>query len=658
MTTTATPTTTPATEPTGPADGTLEQLLSVPPALLQPSPTNPRKHWNPARVAEIADSMRQVGQIQPIRARTNPEYREGNGRPPYEIVVGETRWRAATLAALPTMSVVLREYTDMEVLEVQLVENLQRADLHPMEEAEAFDGLLRKPNGLQGYASVAELAARVGKSPSYVYQRLKLLNLCPAGRDAFFDGHLDAGVALLIARMPSAEEQARATARIVAGWNGEPYSFRSAAEYLQKEYMLRLSHARFDVEDHYKVAGPCGRCPKRSGAEPQLFADVAAGTDMCQDARCYQAKTEEAHQGLLATARDAGHTVLQGRAATAVLPSPGATPIGHYLLDATCPALTDSARTLRMLLGNGHTVPVVLVDLPGAAPVELVSVEHARAAIKARGLLRQQTVGGAPSKPTKPPAATKAASTSVPASPEPTTPTTAAAGATPNSTPTPAEQLASPQAGEGGAGDDWPGAWWRAQEEADKNAPLAALPPEHQKAEIAAKAGELLASAINQALTAAQELPLLGLQVAVSAAVRKLSVDALALLCTVRGWPQPLNPDAARRMIDRRVADASGRELGELLTVLQVVEQLSTMPNNEHDLDWDLVDITRELGLDVHRIWAHAAIAAAAARPSSVAGPARQEPTATEVFVAQHAGAAPEALPEQFDKKAPTDDHA
>lgn len=276
----------------------LEGAVHIPLALLAPSPTNPRKHFDAERIRQIADSLRAVGQIQPIRARPNPAHTPGNGRPAFEIVVGETRWRAAHLAGLPTIDAVVRHYTDLEVLEIQLVENLQRSDLHPMEEAQGYEQLLRKPNGLQGYATVADLAARVGKSPSYVYQRIKLLALCPAGREAFHAGKLSPSVALLIARMPDQAEQAKATATIAAGWGGEPYSYRTAAELLQREYMLALAKAPFDLLATYGVAGPCADCPKRSGAAPDLFADVTSG-DMCQDARCYQAKAEEAKQARL-----------------------------------------------------------------------------------------------------------------------------------------------------------------------------------------------------------------------------------------------------------------------------------------------------------------------------------------------------------------------
>lgn len=271
----------------------LAGALRIPITMLAPSPLNPRKRWTPERVARMVSSLRTSGQVQPIRVRPNPHYTPSNGRPPYEIVVGETRWRAAPEAGLTALDAVVGDYTDQQVIELGVVENTDRNDLHPLEEAEAYEALLRRPDGLQGYATVQDLAARFGQSASYVYQRLKLRNLCPAGREAFLADKIKASVALLIARMPDMAEQAKATATLAAGWGGEPYSYRTAAELLQRDYMLALAKAPFDIAATFAVAGPCHQCAKRSGANPDLFADVTGG-DMCQDARCYQAKATEA----------------------------------------------------------------------------------------------------------------------------------------------------------------------------------------------------------------------------------------------------------------------------------------------------------------------------------------------------------------------------
>jgi|GEM_PF-855414 len=628
----------PTLKPTVQPSGELEHAVRLAPGQLTPSPTNPRKHFDPDRVAQIAASMLQVGQISPIRVRSNPAHTAGDGRPPYEIVVGETRWRAAQQAGLPALDAIVREYTDLEVIEVQLVENLQRSDLHPMEEAEGYEALLRKPDGLQGFGTVEEIAARVGKSPSYVYQRLKLLALCPAGREAFYAGKLTASVALLIARMPDQAEQARATARIVAGWAGDPFSFRQAAEFLQKEFMLRLSLARFDTAANYAVAGPCSDCPKRSGAAPDLFADVTIG-DMCLDARCYQAKAEEAHQQLLQAARNAGRTVLQGADARRVLPTPGAAPVGHYRLDEPCPALTDSGRPLRSILGPALEMPknkgqVVVVDLPDAAPVELVTEALARTALKARGLLREQTVGAR-----KPSSAAPAAPAAAPAP-----------AASPSAKPahTAAPSPAGRAAGEGGRGSG------QRDEAAEEAAEVEAM----RRARRAA--GGLFEQKLFAELCAAfatgAQLPLLGLRLAVELLFYDLTYEGATLLYEQRGWAGDATYMGGRIAnfnadFKARLDGISGRELGELLMALLVLTELQglDMSGGPSALE-EHMDVTRrlarEFAVDLNRVWAdakaeaHAQVHKGGGAAGSAAGSARRELTPTEAFVQQHSAAA------------------
>ena len=624
----------------------LERLLQLRPGQLQPSPTNPRKRFDTARVQQIADSMDEVGQIQPIRARPNPAFTPTNGRPPYAIVIGETRWRAAQVAKkTPVLDVIVREYTDMEVLEVQLVENLHRTDLHPMEEAEGYGQLLRSPTGLQGHATVAELAARVAKSESYVYQRMKLLALCNAGRDAFYAGHISASVALLIARMPNAEEQARATARIVAGFGGEPYSYRQAAEYLQKEFMLRLSLARFDISATYAVAGPCGVCKKRSGAEPDLFADVAASAgDMCQDARCYQAKAEEAHQQLLQAARDAGRTVLQGSAARKVLPTPDATPVGHYRLDAACSALTDSQRTLRDLLGKGTTANIVVVDLPGIAPVELVPEEAARKALKARSLLRTQA---APAPAPSPPA--KATKDGGGVMFKPATPATS-----PEPAPAAGQAVDKPMAGSaghasspstGGEGAllrEKYGEWWN-----DPANKVAKPPPAGaggDDIETLARFGALLVAELQERMAAVAELPLIVQRLMLDMLFEDMVFEEAELLYTTCGWDidDAVNGPGLAVDFERRINVADGRALGELLALCLVVpDGTNNMgPTELRNLRKSpAVVLAKHFGIDLERVL-NDARAARGKGDGSVAGAAGQKLDMTAHFIAQHGTAA------------------
>ncbi len=145
---------------------------------VRPSATNPRKHFDEGALAELAESIRAKGIIQPLLVRRIPPD-DADRLQAFEVVAGERRYRAAKIAEQKTIPVVVRDLTDTEALELQLIENLHRNDLHPLEEAEGYEHLQK----LNGY-SVEELAVKVLKSKAYVYARLKLLALGPLARKA------------------------------------------------------------------------------------------------------------------------------------------------------------------------------------------------------------------------------------------------------------------------------------------------------------------------------------------------------------------------------------------------------------------------------------------------------------------------------------------
>lgn len=596
----------------------IEGALQIPLTLLTPSPLNPRKRWASARIAKMTESLRASGQVQPIRVRANPRFTPTNGQPPYEIVVGETRFRAAPGAGLTLLDAVVGSYTDQQVIELALAENTQRQDLHPLEEADAYDALLRKPDGLQGYATKDELAAHLGVSPSYVYQRLKLRDLCSTGREAFLAGTIDASVALLIARMPDQVEQATATADILAGWGGEPYSYKQAAAHLKKKFMLSLHLAVFDTAATYSVAGPCAGCNKRSSAAPDLFVDVTGG-DMCQDSRCYQAKVAEAHQALLATAVAEGHKVVSGDAARKIMATPQSTPAGTWLrVDAPAPRLTDSNKPLSALLPRA--AKLLVVDHPAAqgTPILLADEAVVKKALKAKGLLRDVAPKVQPAAPkvVLGPGAYEAQTKMQAAFDEArridkldTPPTGGREG----------EQAARPQRGKEAA------------------AQMAAA----REAALSEKFGQLLFAELHDRITEAPVMSTEALRVAVRRLFDHCSADASALLYLTRGWPAigNWNEDFARRL-----AKADSRTLGDLLIELLAVEDLtdtwvSPKTLREAQAYPDALELASEYQIDIDRVWANAQICvdAASQKPVSAPGPARREPDATEAFVAAHA---------------------
>jgi len=173
----------------------LETLKSIPLDAIAPSKTNPRKNFDAQYIDELAASIAQVGLMQPIIVRPNG----GN----YVIIAGECRYRAARKAGLEEISAIVRtDLSDAAILELQLVENLRRRDLHPMEEAQGYRSLL-----LTKQYDVARIAERVGRSVKYVYDRVKLLDLVPEAQELFLANTITAGHAILLARLSPADQK-------------------------------------------------------------------------------------------------------------------------------------------------------------------------------------------------------------------------------------------------------------------------------------------------------------------------------------------------------------------------------------------------------------------------------------------------------------------
>lgn len=171
-------------------------IRKVPIEFIRANPRNPRKTFGEDDLADLVDSVREKGVVQPILVRPVPG--EANH---FEIIAGERRWRAAQKAGLHDMPVVVREVTDQEALELAIIENVQRADLNPIEEALGYDQLVAEFSYSQ-----AELAKVIGKSRSHVANTLRLLKLPNSVKDYLAEGLLTAGHAraLITAEDPAA----------------------------------------------------------------------------------------------------------------------------------------------------------------------------------------------------------------------------------------------------------------------------------------------------------------------------------------------------------------------------------------------------------------------------------------------------------------------
>ena len=170
--------------------------LSVPVERVLPNPDQPRRQFDPEKLSDLTESIREKGIIQPLIVRPDPKV-SGS----YQIVAGERRWRAAQKAQLHEVPVIVRTFDDTEVLEIAIIENIQRADLNPVEEAVGYRQLIDKFGHTQ-----EKLAKALGKSRSHIANQMRLLNLPNDVQTLLADGRLSAGHAraLVTADNPSA----------------------------------------------------------------------------------------------------------------------------------------------------------------------------------------------------------------------------------------------------------------------------------------------------------------------------------------------------------------------------------------------------------------------------------------------------------------------
>jgi ParB/RepB/Spo0J family partition protein len=399
----------PATTPTAPA--ALVSYGSIDLDLIVTSPTNPRTSHGPTKLQQLLDDAKKSKQVRELVAAPSEEARKslieilgseklaefvlsigahgvnqpallrplpasrladtanvpkGKRRPEFEIIAGERRYFGSRLAGKTQLPAMIKHMDDQEVLAFQLVENLQRDDLHPMEEAEGYERLVRE-TGLRK----EDIGAKIGKSRGYVYGRLKLLDLGTEARQAFYDGKVDFSRALLIARIPDPKLQIKAVEEATGDEYNDAPSVREFQQWLHQNVMLRLDQAGFDIKSESLVAkaGSCVACPKRTGANPDLFADVKSA-DVCTDPKCFDGK-KEAHYAQIAKQAEAkGQKVILGKEAKELMPNQYSAPKGFMRLDAQEYIDGVGYTSLRKAVGKADLPTPVLFQNPHTKQLE------------------------------------------------------------------------------------------------------------------------------------------------------------------------------------------------------------------------------------------------------------------------------------------------
>ncbi|WP_179343435.1 ParB/RepB/Spo0J family partition protein [Winogradskyella ursingii] len=234
---------------------------------IKPDPEQPRKTFNEDALQQLSESIEKHGVLQPITVR------QLNGH--YVIVMGERRYRASKLAGKKTVPCIVRTYEDNDVLEVQIIENLQRQDVEPTEEAEAIAYLSEK------YAPT-EIAKRLGRTDNFIRQRLKLAGLIDGFKQFVRKGEMTISLGVGVALFEPEEQQ------MMLETMGEDFNAHQINRMI-KDQTYDLEKASFDVADEKLVpkVGSCVECPFNAANQGNLFGE---GKMVCTKAACFETK--------------------------------------------------------------------------------------------------------------------------------------------------------------------------------------------------------------------------------------------------------------------------------------------------------------------------------------------------------------------------------
>ncbi|MCT8339062.1 ParB/RepB/Spo0J family partition protein [Altibacter lentus] len=252
------------------------QIQNLPLGNIKPDPEQPRKTFNEDALQQLSASIENHGVLQPITVR------QLNGH--YVIVMGERRYRASKLAGKKTIPCIVRTYENNDVLEVQIIENLQRRDVEPTEEAEAIAYLSEK------YVP-AEIAKQLGRTDNFVRQRLKLAGLIEGFKHFVRNGEMTISLGVGVALFTPEEQQ------MMLETMGEDFSAHQINRMI-KDQTYDLEKASFDVIDKKLVpkAGSCVECPFNAANQGNLFGE---GKMVCTKSACFETKKTKSFLNLI-----------------------------------------------------------------------------------------------------------------------------------------------------------------------------------------------------------------------------------------------------------------------------------------------------------------------------------------------------------------------
>jgi ParB family chromosome partitioning protein len=267
---------------------TASEYRDLPLESIAESASNPRRRFDEAALNELAESIKTQGILAPLVVRPVGQH--------FEIVAGARRFRAAQIVGLETAPVRVVELSDAQALEASIVENLQRRDVHPLDEAQGFAALMRLEDPKY---NIEQVSAKCGKSPSYVAARLRMTELTAEVVEAFAKDEIGVGHALLLAKLQPGQQLEALSACYQEQYGNNKAKrillpVRHLQQWIEHNIFLELASAPFSKGDTELVseAGACLDCSKRTGHNKLLFDGMEPQNDSCSDPNCYAAKIE------------------------------------------------------------------------------------------------------------------------------------------------------------------------------------------------------------------------------------------------------------------------------------------------------------------------------------------------------------------------------
>lgn len=244
---------------------------------IEPSAMNARKVVDQESINELAQSIKENGLLQPIILRKHDK-KKGV----YEIVCGERRWRACDIAGLKDIPAIVKDLDYKQAYNAMITENLQRKDIEPLEEAEAFNLLS------QSGQSIAEMSCKFGKSERYIKLRLLLNNLIAPFKDRLSKKDISLGVALEICKIEEDKQQ-----EVFDYYQGNAMSIKGVIDIIERKFSYELKNAAFGLDEKIDGYPVCNLCSNNSSCSLSLFENSREDAK-CMDKICYKQKTKDA----------------------------------------------------------------------------------------------------------------------------------------------------------------------------------------------------------------------------------------------------------------------------------------------------------------------------------------------------------------------------